>query len=70
MLSDFVAVGCKETVVMIHTEPILGYEVDFIDDIEVTLDVLTLYTDDIQLLRLLRYTEPPNKALTITVVKR
>lgn len=52
MLSDSVAVGCKGTVVMIYTEPILDYGVNFIDDIEITLDVLTLYPDEIQLLRL------------------
>ncbi|KAA5970330.1 MULTISPECIES: DUF4926 domain-containing protein [unclassified Pantoea] len=49
-LSDAIAAGCKGAVVMVHTEPTLGYEVEFVDDNGETLDVLTVYPDDIRLL--------------------
>jgi len=50
VLSDSVVVGCKGTVVMIYTDPILGYEVEFMAANGETLDVLTVYPDDIRLL--------------------
>ncbi|MEB5705643.1 DUF4926 domain-containing protein [Pantoea anthophila] len=50
VLSDSIAAGCKGAVVMVHTEPTLGYEVEFVDDNGETLDVLTVYPDDIRLL--------------------
>ena len=31
-LSDAIAAGCKGAVVMVHTEPTIGYEVEFVDD--------------------------------------
>ncbi|CAM4076981.1 hypothetical protein SESI111939_15830 [Serratia silvae] len=33
---------------MIYQEPTLGYEVEFVDNEGVTLDVLTVYPDDIE----------------------
>ncbi|ROP60172.1 uncharacterized protein DUF4926 [Enterobacter sp. BIGb0383] len=50
MLSGSIAAGCKGAVVMVYTEPTLGYEVEFIDANGETLDVLTVYPDDIELL--------------------
>lgn len=41
--------GCKGTVLMIYREPTLGYEVEFIDNKGDTLDVLTVYPEDIGL---------------------
>lgn len=35
---------------MVYTEPTLGYEVEFINANGETLDVLTVYPDDIELL--------------------
>ncbi|WP_415837931.1 DUF4926 domain-containing protein [Serratia silvae] len=40
--------GCRGAVVMIYQEPTLGYEVEFVDNEGVTLDVLTVYPDDIE----------------------
>lgn len=48
-LSDMVLKGCKGTVLMIYREPTLGYEVEFIDNKGDTLDVLTVYPEDIGL---------------------
>ncbi|MDU4128448.1 DUF4926 domain-containing protein [Pantoea sp.] len=50
VLSDSIVVGCKGAVVMVYTEPTLGYEVEFVDADGETLDVLTVYPDDIELL--------------------
>ena len=50
MLSDSIAMGCRGTVVMVHTKPTLGYEVEFVDDNGETLDILTVYQDDVELL--------------------
>ncbi|WCG84975.1 DUF4926 domain-containing protein [Pectobacterium sp. A5351] len=50
-LSDTVLKGCKGAVVMIYKEPVLGYEVEFVDNEGNTLDVLTVYPDDIELLK-------------------
>ncbi|MFB5171593.1 DUF4926 domain-containing protein [Erwinia amylovora] len=47
-LSEAVLKGCKGAVVMLHEEPTLGYEVEFINDVGETLDVLTVYPDDIE----------------------
>lgn len=50
MLSDSIAMGCRGAVVMVHSKPALGYEVEFVDDNGETLDVLTVYQNDIELL--------------------
>lgn len=50
VLSSSITSGCKGAVVMVYTEPTLGYEVEFIDANGETLDVLTVYPDDIELL--------------------
>lgn len=47
-LSGAVLKGCKGAVVMIYQDPTLGYEVEFVDDEGDTLDVLTVYPDDIE----------------------
>ncbi|MDR2487588.1 MAG: DUF4926 domain-containing protein [Clostridiales Family XIII bacterium] len=46
-LSDKVLKGCQGTVVLVHTSPKLGYEVEFVDDEGDTLAVLTVYPADI-----------------------
>ncbi|MCW2481073.1 DUF4926 domain-containing protein [Candidatus Symbiopectobacterium sp. NZEC135] len=50
-LSDRVLKGCVGAVVMIYQEPTLGYEVEFFDKEGDTLEVLTVYPDDIESLR-------------------
>jgi len=50
-LSDTVPKGCNGAVVMVYQEPTLGYEVEFVDNEGNTLDVLTVYPDDIESLR-------------------
>ena len=47
-LSEKVLKGCKGAVVMLYEEPTLGYEVEFINDAGETLDVLTVYPNDIE----------------------
>lgn len=47
-LSDAVLKGCRGAVVMVYQEPTLGYEVEFVDNAGDTLDVLTVYPDDIE----------------------
>lgn len=47
-LSESVLKGCVGAVVMIYHEPTLGYEVEFINDVGETLDVITAYPDDIE----------------------
>lgn len=47
-LSDIVLKGCRGAVVMIYQQPTLGYEVEFVDNEGDTLDVLTVYPDDIE----------------------
>lgn len=47
-LSVNVSKGCKGAVVMLYEEPTLGYEVEFINDSGDTLEVLTVYPDDIE----------------------
>lgn len=47
-LSHAVQKGCIGAVVMIYQEPTLGYEVEFVDTEGNTLDVLTVYPDDIE----------------------
>ncbi|WP_113628154.1 DUF4926 domain-containing protein [Pectobacterium peruviense] len=50
-LSDTILKGCKGAVVIVYQEPVLGYEVEFIDSEGNTLDVLTVYPDDIEPLK-------------------
>ncbi|MCT4713477.1 DUF4926 domain-containing protein [Enterobacteriaceae bacterium H18W14] len=50
-LTDTVLKGCRGAVVMIYQEPTLGYEVEFVDNEGDTLDVLTVYPDDVEPLR-------------------
>lgn len=47
-LSPTVPEGTIGIVVMVYTEPTLGYEVEFFDDNHETLEVLTVYPDDIE----------------------
>jgi len=47
-LSGNVPKGSRGAVVMIYQEPTLGYEVEFVDNEGDTLDVLTVYPDDIE----------------------
>ncbi len=47
-LSDTVTQGCIGAVLLVYQEPTLGYEVEFIDSEGDTLDVLTVYPDDIE----------------------
>lgn len=49
-LSSNVVKGSKGAVVMVYHEPKLGYEVEFIDDSGYTLDVLTVYPNDIEVI--------------------
>lgn len=47
-LSNTVLKGSKGAVVMVYHKPTLGYEVEFIDKNGSTLDVITVYPDDIE----------------------
>lgn len=49
-LSDRVLQGSRGTIVLVYQEPVLGYEVEFIDNEGETLNVLTVFPDDIELL--------------------
>lgn len=48
-LSAPVSQGCPGAVVLVYQEPTIGYEVEFVDREGDTLDVLTVYPDDIEL---------------------
>ncbi|MGN2428951.1 DUF4926 domain-containing protein [Klebsiella electrica] len=48
-LSATVSQGCLGAVVLIYQEPTIGYEVEFVNREGDTLDVLTVYPDDIEL---------------------
>jgi len=50
-LSRRVVKGSKGAVVIVYHEPKLGYEVEFVDDAGYTLDVLTVYPNDIEIIR-------------------
>jgi len=50
-LSQVVKQGCSGTVVMVYNDPQLGYEVEFFDDMNDTLDVLTVEPNDISGIR-------------------
>jgi len=47
-LSQKVLIGTKGAVVMVYVDPRLAYEVEFIDTSGETLDVLTVYADDVE----------------------
>ena len=48
-LSTTVPQGCLGAIVLVYQEPMIGYEVEFVDREGDTLDVLTVYPDDIEL---------------------
>ena len=48
-LSDGVSKGCRGVVVFIHCNPKLAYEVEFLDDEDNTIEVLTATPSDIEL---------------------
>ncbi|MCL2083435.1 MAG: DUF4926 domain-containing protein [Oscillospiraceae bacterium] len=48
-LSDNVIAGCIGVIVFIYNDPRLAYEVEFFDDKNNTIDVLTVEPDDIEL---------------------
>lgn len=48
-LSNMVRIGCKGAVVMVYQVPVLGYEVEFMDKDGETLEILTVYPDDIEI---------------------
>lgn len=50
-LSNAIMKGCKGVVVMKYLKPRLGYEVEFVDKNNETLDVMTVYPDDIEKLQ-------------------
>ncbi|QIQ22035.1 DUF4926 domain-containing protein [Zophobihabitans entericus] len=47
-LSKIVLKGSKGAVVMVYKEPRLGYEVEFVNNHGETLDVITVYPEDIE----------------------
>ena len=47
-LTPKVPEGTIGAVVMVYTEPTLGYEVEFVDDHHETLEVLAVYPDSIE----------------------
>ena len=49
-LSSNVLSGCRGTIVFVYTDPYLGYEVEFADCEDYTLDVLTVTPCDIELM--------------------
>lgn len=50
-LSDNVLQGTKGAIVLVYEEPVLGYEVEFVDNKGDSLSVLTVYPNDIELLK-------------------
>ncbi|MDF7670699.1 DUF4926 domain-containing protein [Orbaceae bacterium ESL0721] len=46
-LSDLVLKGSRGVVLMIYQEPRLGYEVEFVNEDDETLAVMTVYPEDI-----------------------
>lgn len=49
-LSSNVVKGSKGAVVMVYHKPKLGYEVEFVDEAGYTLDILTVYPNDIEII--------------------
>jgi CO dehydrogenase/acetyl-CoA synthase delta subunit len=49
-LNNKVLKGCEGTVLIVYDTPTLGYEVEFVNDANETLAVLTVYPDDIYLI--------------------
>jgi hypothetical protein len=47
-LSDLISKNRKGAVLMIYQTPTLAYEVEFIDDAGETLEITTVFPDDIQ----------------------
>jgi len=47
-LSKLILAGTRGAVVMVYNNPILAYEVEFVDEQGDTLDVLTVYPKDIE----------------------
>ncbi|MDF7663059.1 DUF4926 domain-containing protein [Erwiniaceae bacterium L1_54_6] len=47
-LSDLISKNRKGAVLMIYQTPTLAYEVEFIDDAGETLEIITVFPDDIQ----------------------
>ena len=50
-LSENVPIRSRGTVVMVYRVPRIGYEVEFINGEGGTLDVLTVYEDDVRLIQ-------------------
>lgn len=48
-LSTLIHHGCRGTVVMVFESPELGYLVEFMDDLNNSIDVITVHPDDIEL---------------------
>ena len=46
-LSELVFTDCKGTIVMIYETPTLAYEVEFIDDDGITIELLTVAPCDV-----------------------
>ncbi len=47
-LSPKISKGCRGAVLMVFDEPSLAYEVEFVDEIGVTIDVITVYPNDLE----------------------
>lgn len=48
-LNDKVLIGCRGTVLIVYSEYPTSYEVEFVNEVNETLDVLTVGVDDIVL---------------------
>lgn len=46
-LTENVLIGCKGTILMVFREPSLAYEVEFVDDTNTTVELLTVKPNDI-----------------------
>lgn len=50
-LTEKVLFGCRGTIVLIHNKPHLAYEVEFFDDENNTIELLTVQPEDIELIQ-------------------
>ncbi|MDR7345462.1 hypothetical protein J2X14_003909 [Pantoea alhagi] len=50
-LSDKVLQGTRGAIVLVYEDPVLGYEVEFVDNKGDSLSVLTVCPNDIELLK-------------------
>ena len=51
-LSERIEAGCKGVIVMVYHQPSLAYEVEFFDNNEETIDVITVEEEAIELERM------------------